>query len=199
MKKYPATYLIHFVTHKALPWSFQKLSCIPMSLHIKLHEGLSTLFSVTDQLLSTVPDTQPLVHWTMTVSTITRNTSHHLPLTWLNPNILQDLIQRSRSFRVSLGVFCHPLAPHSKSGAPPHGLRASGSYPDHRPCWTQYNIIIPLHNRTNADPVYVFCYSHSIMDSKKKFRSPKNKMTSQFIHLTHLINIYWVSSQALQL
>lgn len=28
-KKNSAAYLIHFVTHKALPWHFQKLSCIP--------------------------------------------------------------------------------------------------------------------------------------------------------------------------
>lgn len=58
-KKNWATYPIHFVTHKALPWHCQKLSCIPMSLYIKLHEGLSALFNITTQMPSTVPGIEP--------------------------------------------------------------------------------------------------------------------------------------------
>lgn len=58
-KKNSATYPIHFVTHKALPWHCQKLSCIPMSLYIKLHEGLSALFNITTQMPSTVPGIEP--------------------------------------------------------------------------------------------------------------------------------------------
>lgn len=199
IKKYSATYPIHFqllIKHSlGVSKKYLASPCLYTLSSMKVFPMCSML---QPKCWAQCLAYNHLVHWTIAVSTTTLNTFHHLPLTWLNPNIFKDLVQRFCSFRVFLCKFHHPLVPHSKPGAPPYNLRASGSYPDYRPYWTHYNIFISLHDWTNVDPVYILCYSHSIMGSKN-FKSPRNKMTSQLIHLLYLINIYWVSSQALQL
>lgn len=137
--------------------------------------------------------------WHITIGALHDSCEHYyLPLTWLNPNIFSGFSSEILPLQSFPPQVPPSPSPNSKPGAPPYNLRASGSYPDYRPYWVQYNIFIPLHDWTNVDPVYIFCYSNSIMGSTN-FKSPRNKMISRFIHLPYLINMYWVSSQALQL
>ena len=131
----PATYPIHFQFLRELSLKLSKITCIPLSLHIKLQEGLSALFIVIAQSRAY----NNLVNSMIAVTTVL-NTFHHVPPYLAKSSHASGfLVQRFSSFRVFLSKFYHSLTPDSKSSASPDGLRPSGSSLGHRPYWTHYN------------------------------------------------------------